>query len=33
MHSHLRPQMPPQPLMPALGQQVQVKLTERRPNR
>ena len=31
MHPNLRPQMPPQPLMPALGQQVQVKLTERRP--
>ena len=31
MHPHLRPQMPPQPLMPALGQQVQVKLPECRP--
>ena len=31
MHSHLRPQMPPQPLMPALSQQVQVELPERRP--
>ena len=31
MHPHLRPQMPPQPLMPALGQQVKVKLPERGP--
>ena len=31
MHSHLRPQMPPTSLVPRLGQQMQVKLPERRP--
>ena len=31
MHPHLRSQMPPQSLVPALGQQMQVKLPERGP--
>ncbi len=31
VHPHLRSEMPPQPLVPALGQQVQVKLPERGP--
>jgi hypothetical protein len=31
MHAHLRPQMAPQPLVPALGQKVQVQRPERRP--
>ena len=31
MHPQLRSQMPPQPLVPALGQQMQVKLPERGP--